>query len=42
MTQAVNRLHKVLKPAVIDTTCGFIKSDSVATVGMYVYDRVNR
>lgn len=41
MTQAINRIHKALKPAVIETACGFIKSAVIGAVGMYVYDRVN-
>ena len=41
MTQAINKLHKALKPAVIDTTFGFFKSATVGTLGMYVYDRIN-
>jgi len=41
MTQAINRLNKVLTPVVVETTLLFTRSSVLSAVGMSVYDSIN-
>ena len=42
MTQAINRFHIALKPAVKETTALFVRSSFLSAAGMYAYDYINR
>ena len=42
MTQAINGLHKALRPAVKDTAKSFARSAFLSAMGMQMYDYVNR
>ena len=41
MTQAINNLHKVLVPAVMNTTKNFIKATVLNSLGLRFYDQLN-